>query len=272
MNEQEYEQHRKRKLTNIMLFVGVLAMAYVAIEDYQKRTQSSLNTILPAMDQAQLQHVTIQRPTHPDITFQHRQGQWFITHPIEVHALPSRIKSLLALAKTDVGEKYAIQPNDYATYGLEPPHATLMLGEDTLHFGDKEPNTDRRYLRYQQQLSLVPERFLSLINGGINAFADPQIVPASFTIQQIRFDDGHIPEDSAIARWQQLPAAGVASLTQPPETTEAIVTLKSADNQALTFFYAKMPDENLFYLRRENANFLYLLSLQQAALLGLSDK
>ena len=79
---------QRRTTVNIMLYVGVLAMAMLTYYDYRERTTPAADSrILPAED---VIAVGIHRPGHRTIDIEKRaDGRWQIVGPIARAAQPS---------------------------------------------------------------------------------------------------------------------------------------------------------------------------------------
>ena len=258
----------RRTTVNIMLYIGVLAMAALVYYDHKARTgeEPAINAF--AADEISL--VGVHRPGHQTITLKKEPaGTWTITAPFTRAAQTSRVEALLAIAELDTEASYAVTELDIGELGLGAPQATLNLStaEGTIHvqLGGKGPNNQRRYLQVDQNVWLVDDVFLPLINGGVNAFVDLSLFAQNQQLAAIHSDLLNSSDIELLTVWQAATAAGV-TIASTAESKQAIdITFTSGETQTLR----ARRDGNQISLQAIDADYAFLLTDTQAIALGL---
>ena len=254
----------RRTTVNAMLYIGVLAMAAITWFDYRSKQAGESASSIDAFEPAAIQLITVHRPGFVTLTLQRQQArQWALTSPISRTALTSRVEVLLALGSLNTQDSYNSNELNLAELGLGSPTATLNYvseqGNLTVLLGGKGPDDARRYLQIGQQVWLVEDLFLPLISGGLDAFADLQLLQQGQAIQNLDGDTS--------AAWQQAIAAGIRERRDIAANSGYSLQLDLSDNSQQVFIITQSDD--YYALIPEAADYALLLLPQQAAELGL---
>ena len=263
----------RRTTVNIMLYVGVLAMAMVTYYDYRER-----NPVAPAsviFEKDAVVAVDVLRPDHRTIALEKTSTGWTITAPINRAAIAQRVQALLSMAGFTVESGYDARDLDPKELGLDSPRATIDLisreGVIQVLLGGLGPNNKRRYLQIEQRIWLVDDVFLPLITGGLNAFAKLELLPADKSLIRVVSPLGDATNtDQVLGQWAHTRAAAIAPVAQLALTQVIYVTLEFADGGVQPLKMARAGQQ--IALLPEGADYALLLTETQSIALGLVGK
>ncbi|PID61768.1 MAG: hypothetical protein CSB44_05935 [Gammaproteobacteria bacterium] len=136
-----------------------------------------------------------------------------IVAPCELIAQNERVQPLLdALAGARAEHDAATVDRDAA--GLASSTLHLELDGETLTLGGPDLSGERHYVEYQESVGFVPTWVTQLLDGGLSAFANLDVIPPDTT--ELEIDTGEstmslTPEANAeaFARWRDLTARQV---------------------------------------------------------------
>ncbi len=249
---------RKRAATNIVMFIGLGALALVAWYDINgelpdRRVESVQHTV---------EHMTVVRGDGQTFAFAREGANWQLRQPVNAPAAGERVSRLVALIDTNTENGYAIDEIDLDATGLSDPPVRMRLGDDTaVFFGGIEPVSGRRYVQIDDRVVLLDDQHVPLIDGGLNAFAERQ--PFSAAIDSVSISG----QDADAAVWQSLTALGVKPQLDGVSTNATAVDV-TAEGTSQTWH--AWQDGALVALHRAGDEVRYLISTADAATLGLS--
>ncbi len=259
----------RRTTVNIMLYLGVLAMGLLTYYDYRDRnTEEPAITALAADE---IDTIDIHRPGYPSISLTKNGGEWAIDEPFHRQTLAGRVEAVLAIASLDVADSYAANELNAGELGLTTPQATLHLGSENnrlqVLLGGKGPNGQRRYVQVEQRVWLVDDVFLPLVNGGVSALADMQVIGDNSPLATISSETFDISGDDKLAAWQSANAASIVVAADSP--IHGNITFTFADGSTHTMGVAR--DGKQIILLQDGADFALLLTETQALALGIDS-
>lgn len=200
----------RRQFTNLLLFIGVMAMAAVAWLDYRARHAAPAPVL--ALAAAQIDSARIEYPrdaAREALELRREGGDWWLVEPFRAPLDRGRVAALLSLAEALPASRYARLGRDLAEFGLQPPRLRLLLDDERLGFGDLEASSGRRYLLYGDQLMLLADRHYPLLDAGLQAFADLRPLGGLEPLALRDADGARIADAERLRDWQALRAAGV---------------------------------------------------------------
>jgi hypothetical protein len=200
----------RRAFTNLLLFVGVIAMALVAWQDYRQRN-APLRTLLAFPPQA-IERMLIEIPGRPRLELQRTPGGWSLREPYSAPLLAERAAYLTELASSQPASRYHLAGRKLADFGLTEPRALLTLTTAerslTLAFGGTDITSGRRYLRLGDEILLLEDRYFPLLDAGLSALADLSLVDGG--LQAVLLPDGsRIDAPERLDDWRIARAAGI---------------------------------------------------------------
>jgi len=250
--------HAQRRLRMIIALSLLLVLLLATIGFIQLREQPA-PTITSTNEVARIQ---IERPQRATIVLQRTGDKWWITEPYRLLANAQRIEPLLgALSSADTG--YTRDEVDIAATGLDQPQALVSIDTRLYTLGDKDVSGERRYAQLDERVILVPEWVLSLVNGGVTAFADLRIFIEPIHSLQLVSSDAQ-PRTLEHANWQELTARQIVDWPiddMPTITHQARLTVHTANDDAR--------DVELLFTERYAA--LHVLDASYAYIVELTD-
>ncbi len=260
----------RRTTVNIMLYVGVLAMAMVTYYDYRDRNAAQPAAL--AFDPGAVLAINVLRPGHQTIALDKTSDGWTITAPVNRAAISQRVDALLSIASLDAGSGYDVRELDLAELGLTTPRASIGLftRERVIQvlLGGKGPNDERRYLQIDQRVWLADDVFLPLVTGGLNALANLGLLPAGNKLTGVVSPFiGATNSGEVLDKWRQGNAAAIAPIAGLGLTQAGYVTLEFADGNVQPLKMARAGRE--IALVPEGGDYGLLITESQAVALGL---
>lgn len=254
-------QQRKRAYTNILMFVGLMAMAMVAWLDHQDRLPERRPGARTEAVEVTSVAFTSANGVATEVQLDHHR--WQLLQPINTPARESRVARLLELLSLDFSKGYDADTINMAAAGLGESARTLQLGDSSYRFGGVEPISAKRYVQLEQRVLLLEDRHLPLMDGGINAFAE-RLLPLQQVTSAI-LDTTPLNHEQLLA-WQSTQALGVRSASTPA-TAHLTIAFKGSEPNA----WSAWPDKGLWVLQPKGAEMEYLINSAQAATLGLTQ-
>ncbi len=213
---------KRRRLTVLVIGSAVVlltAALWVAHEDAEKN-----NTQAPSARDPRI--IRIQRPERNDLVLQRESGTWGITAPCTLAVNQQRLSPLLEALNTPAAS-YPASDVDIESAGLTSPLATLILDDESIAVGGIDLSGERRYLQPGDRVELAPEWILSLVDGGLSAFASSDVF--ADVVTEVFIEQRRVVVDP----WLDLSSGQTVewplSDTLPVNSTEfmAVVTLAS---------------------------------------------
>ncbi|ADE13739.1 conserved hypothetical protein [Nitrosococcus halophilus Nc 4] len=141
---------------------------------------------LTPLDPEHIQAIRIAHKFREEIQLERKEGNWFITAPIQAPANKAMVETLLGIAQTPSLSRYPIEDVALANLGLEPPEAHLSLDGVAIAFGTIEPLNQRRYALREDTIHLISDDAFQTVASSTARFVDPALLPGNHPITQIR--------------------------------------------------------------------------------------
>lgn len=234
-----------RARLNLLLLVFAVALGAGL---YLDREQPEKHPSLTALDEQTLARIRIEHPGHPAIELNKQGAAWQLVSPVQAPADPFELASLLGVASAEAQRSLPLADVDLKELKLDPPQFTLKLDDQRLDFGDVEPIQFRRYVRYGDQVALIPDPSASALDADFSDLVAKDLLPAGAQLQRIavpdlvveRAEDGHwhsaqhSDADPAtlqafVDHWQQARAMWNAALEDGDDQLGEPITLTLAD-------------------------------------------
>ncbi len=197
---------QSRLLVNLILLAVIAILAAVAIIKPGKKEVAP--PPLLAIDAHALTHVILQN--RETLHFEKQDGQWRLTAPFAARLNQTRVSQLLDVANATSAAQYPLKADELAQFGLNPPQATLTLGDKVLQFGSTDPLKMRRYVRIGDTLHLVDDNFFHHLTAAATDYVDKRLLPEGAKIREIQLP-GLRAVKSAEGKWIAEPAADLGT-------------------------------------------------------------
>ncbi len=257
---------RQRNLINGLLFAAALALGAVVMLG-TPQGDGSVRARLTPLTPSEVQTLEIEYPPAADaeagddgtIVLERRDGGWHLTRPLERPALDRRIVTALS-GLSAASACYSLLDRDPAEYGLAQPRLRLRADDRPLSFGDRTQD-GRRYVRAGSRMCLLEDRTLPLLAQGIEALANPALLPEDAEPLAIEIPWARAERADNTNAWSSagLDAVGASQLSDwtarwlaahaesfvltPPAADHGRIRIATADGQSHQWRIAQMPPE-----------------------------
>lgn len=121
-----------------------------------------------------------------NFTLEKRGGHWHLTQPLNVPANDNRVELLLKIPATTSEMQYPVDAAQLAKFQLNPPNASLKLGDTLLEFGGSEPIQQQRYVKVGNTLHLVTDNFYHHLTAAPTDYVEKKLLPENAEVQSIQ--------------------------------------------------------------------------------------
>lgn len=190
-----------RTFVNILLGLVIIILAGYLIYTHGDRPAGPAYT---AIDPASINRITIKRRNKPQIVLAKTGKGWWLEQPFRVHANPMRIHSILQLMRTAGNSPFTARDPELQQLGLGDDALTLLLNDHKFVFGNTDPISDARYLRYGDTVYLIEDDLYFQLRQGPAFFAGTRLIPETAQIIQLTFPRLTLIREGG--RWTSIPA------------------------------------------------------------------
>lgn len=194
---------RSRALLNLVLLLAVAALSVLLVLHPGSKPPPPPPPPVSKLEPGDAMHVTIAVPGKPEIRLQHVNGIWRIVAPVRLRASGFRVRLLLAVVHAPSPAGFRAAGNNLASFGLEPPLASLTVDGQRFDMGDTEPINGRRYVLYEGQVNIVDYPGFRFLRAGVPALVDPALLPPSAQLESLDLPDRHLTR--APGHWTEKP-------------------------------------------------------------------
>ena len=138
---------------NIFLLVVIISLSTTIF--FKKDKINDEFIILSNIDPNNIEKIEIQRKALDTLSFNKKEGEWYIDLPFKFRANPNRIESILSLLKTESYKKLKLDEVDIAQFDLRDPRVILTLNNYEFSFGTTNPIDQKRYILFGQEIYLT---------------------------------------------------------------------------------------------------------------------
>jgi len=219
-----------------------------------------------------------------------KQGNtWLLTSPFERRANASRINILLATLSLPKHNIYNVASAKLDELGLNPAQATLTLDEGRFDFGKTDTKGKQRYLRHNDQFTLIPDLVYPLFSSPAKEFLELELAPPGLIgiktarwsikkdLDQEQWLSDHFSNEKAEAiasAWLRQDADDIVAWptnnhgTITSSTPESI-TLIASETHKIELSVYTLPD--LAIIHPQQSNYALIISLEKYSSLELAE-
>lgn len=197
----------RMKLNLILLgIIAVLGLLTV----FEPGKKNAETVPLAQIDSAAISKIQI--AGRQNLTLEKRDGHWRLTQPLDVPANDNRVEQLLKIPGVTSEARYPADATQLAKFQLNPPNATLTLGDTLLEFGGTEPIQSQRYVKLGDTLHLVADNFYQHLTATPTDYVEKKLLPEGIQPQRIELPGLILTKDTT-GKWTAEPAqSNTASL------------------------------------------------------------
>ncbi len=248
--------------TNLVL-AGVVAVLGVLVwRQIDGEVASREPPLGGSLDASSVDRVAVRcAPPCRERTFERSKGRWRMTTPYAMDADDAAVARLVAIAASPVRSRRPLADFDPARIGLAPPQVTLELA--ALHFdvGLTDALRGDRYVRFEDTVAMVPDRFSPLLAAAPENELDRHLVPRDVEVTVLRLDGVARPD--LAAAWRDTVAAQVAPRGDAEGSPNGRrIDIDLADGSSLSYRLDREGDT--YIARRGEPALVYALGEAQA--------
>ncbi|MGB1579905.1 MAG: DUF4340 domain-containing protein, partial [Nevskiales bacterium] len=164
----------KRKHLNLLLLAVIAALVLAVVLSQEEDTTAPP---LTGLDSEAITEIQIKHPEQAKIRLQKKATQWQLVEPVKGVADPVEVSALTALAYRETSLQYPAAEVNLEQLGLNPPQWTIQLDDTALHFGNKEPLQDRRYVQVGDKVFLASDPPSTALDADYSDLVHPKLMP-----------------------------------------------------------------------------------------------
>ena len=169
----------KKNLLNILLVFVVAALAAVI---YFSEEESTLLDQLTDTPPESVGKIKIQHNNHTTFINKRDDDQWVIVQPINIEANNFRISSILKLINAPVHNHYRLDEIDLGKTGLSDSGTHITLDDNSITFGNINPATGLRYIRFNDQVVTIEDVYHPLLSSHFSTLVSLNLLPTNNSI------------------------------------------------------------------------------------------
>ena len=201
-----------RTLLNLALMAIAAVLALVIVYQPGITPEPAPQTVT-TVGSEKISHIRVTRTTREPLAFTRRGDSWFLVNHHDLPASDFQVNSLLATLQAEAMRSYPADSIDPAELGLQPPLATLTLGDTEIKIGTTDALDKLRYLQAGDTVYMVTDRYQHLVNADWPGFVSRKLLPAGARISELKLPQTTLSL-TAGNQWQQFPAHAT---TEPPD-------------------------------------------------------
>lgn len=209
----------KRAHLNLGLVLVVAGLAAAVWFGQKKEEQGPP---LTALKQDSITRIAVEHPGKPAIRLEKKNGQWWLTEPVQSATDKFEVNGILGLAELEV--KARLEPTaKKSELELDPPRYSVTLDDTRIALGGSEPIKYRRYVSTDGMIGLVEDPPSAALDADYSDLVSKAVVPEDAELTRIELP-GLVLEKGADGAWSS-PQQGGA---KPAEVARLAESWKSA--------------------------------------------
>jgi hypothetical protein len=165
---------KRRWLLNagLLALIGALVWVVVYRSGQQPDTAGPPLTVLSA---DAVTHIRIERPEQPAIVLEKNAGEWRLTAPVAARANPFNVDTLMRALAAPTDTRFPAVAAELAKFGLDNPRARVWFDNVEIAFGTLHPLKNQIYVRYQNEVVLIPGYHLAAATSPYTNYIDSRL-------------------------------------------------------------------------------------------------
>lgn len=250
-----------RNLLNLVLLLVIAALVAVVVYEPGKKVTPVVK--LTPLSKSDINKIEISRIGAPKVVLEKKGSKWQVLQPYAMPANDFKVEAISELAEAESKAHYPIkQGEDLKPYGLDIPRITVVFNDKyKLEFGKTDPLKYQRYIRDDNTLHLIFDRFYYNLSVPAAEYVDHALLPGRPTITKLVLPKLTLSEQGN--KWQAEPAIKELSNDRVNELLDnwtgahatELLDYKPANVQEQAQVYIKGQDKPLVFdiLREKDA-------------------
>lgn len=267
---------KRRWWLNLALFLIVAGLAFFVWHqagEEKKDTRAPLTTVAASS----IQHIEVATAEQPPFQLTHDKGRWRLLTPIKARASAFAVDALLQLLHAPVEAAVGPATGDLGRFGLKKPMLVVKLDAITIEFGQPHPIKDWQYVRYGDNIYLIPGGHYPHATRNYLGFIDSRLIeedrkPIAFQLPGFKLalkdgtwqrepNDANLSSDrinALVDEWRHAHALQVTPVTAAQTIKERVaVSFESADNKPSTLVFGVLSRRPELVLVRSDEGLAY---------------
>lgn len=256
-----------RNILNLVLLAVIAVL--IAVVVYEPGKDVKPNIKLTDLNRTAITKITITRIGTSQIVLEKKDNKWQMQEPYAMPANETQVESLTEMVAAPSQAQYPLKDQDLKPYGLDSPRVTVVFNDkDKLEFGGTEPLNHQRYVRHNDTLHVITDRFYYNLGRPATDFVDHALLPAIPTITKLVLP--RLTLSLQDEKWQAEPAVKDLSRDQ---VNELLDNWKSANATELVEYKPAAAKEQvqLFSKDSEKPLVFDVIHAEHAISLGRAD-
>lgn len=254
--------------TNLIL-LAVVALLGIGVWLQVRHEVDQFEPPLSAIDPGAVQTLEVRCLHCTARVFERVNGQWQMRAPYALAADATKVERLLAIAGSAVRNRRPLAELDATKIGLAPPLMSLRIDAQALDFGMTDAFNSDRYVRSDDVIAMVPDRFSPYLLATPESELDPHLLPPGRTPTALVIDGKQ--SMARAAAWSAARATAISARAGASTPANA-VSVEIRLDDGTTIHYRLSHAEGSVIAHREQPALDYTLDATQAeALLAEPD-
>lgn len=173
-----------RNILNLVLFVVIAVLIAVVVYEPGKEVKPVIK--LTDLNRTAVTKITITRIGAKQIVLEKKDNKWKMLEPYAMPANETEAESLTEMVMAPSQAQYPLKDQDPKPYGLDSPRVSIVFNDkEKLEFGGTEPLKHQRYVRHNDTLHVITDRFYYNLSRPATDFVDHALLPAQPTITKL---------------------------------------------------------------------------------------
>lgn len=256
----------KRATRINLLLIGIVAVFGCLIYLQIEKEVAQFEPPLTAIDTSSVDRITVRCLQCVERRFERRNGHWNMQEPYAMPADEIVLERLLAIAGAQVRLRHAGDAFDLHKIGLDPPQMSITFGAVSIDIGATDALRGDRYVRINDSIAMVPDRFSPFIAALPETELDRHLVTRGSELRAIRVNG--IERNERLADWSTAVAQKIRAPTNATDADAAIRIELTLSNDEHIEYHVRRASEG-YIARRSEPDLDYSLSeAQMQSLLG----
>jgi hypothetical protein len=203
-----------RNLLNLILLVVIAVLVVIVVYKPGKKVEPVVK--LTKLTKDDVNKIAISRPGAKRVVLQKKDGKWQMLEPYAMPANQYKVEAVTDIVAAKSAAQYPIKDLNLKQYGLDKPRITVVFNDkNKLEFGGTDPLKHQRYIRYQDTLHLIVDRYYYNLSVPAAEYVEHKLLADNASITKLVLPTLTLTRQGD--KWQSQPAVQELSNDQVNE-------------------------------------------------------